>query len=548
MTATQSDPSTASEQTVPGNSARDDECPVYCYVACSPTRSDYLERTLTSAVYDVVQETPLEHAPVLSARLQNKIYFKREDTTDVKSFKVRGAYNMMAKADRKMLVNGVVAASAGNHAQGVALSAQRLDVPAIIVMPAVTPEIKVDAVRRRGATAILHGDNFDQAQTRALELAAEYKMLFVPPFDHPDIIAGQGTVGLELIRQMNRFNAVFIPVGGGGLIAGIATVIKRLRPQVKIIGVEPFDANAMYESLRAGERKTLSRVGSFADGVAVVEVGKETFRLCKDLVDEVILVNTDQICAAIKDVFEETRSILEPAGALAVAGVKAYVEREGKTGKRYIAITSGANTNFDRLRHVSERAEIGEGREGVFAVTIPERPGAFRELINTLGPDLTITEFNYRYSGEGDAHVFVGAKIACKKDRIDIISRLNDDGMSAIDLTDDEVAKVHVRHLVGGHAPVADFEEALLRFEFPERPGALRKFLSELPSRFNITLFHYRNHGADVGRVLVGLTSSAKWTPEDEEEALTDFVTRLGYDYTREDNNIAYQFFLGKRP
>lgn len=537
---------TAAPKPPPINSTLDEECPVYCYVACSPTRSDYLERVLTSRVYDVINETPLEHAPLLTARFHNRIMLKREDTTLVKSFKVRGAYNMMANADPALLVKGVVAASAGNHAQGVALAAQKLGVPATIVMPAVTPEIKVDAVRRRGAIVILHGDNFDIAKSKALQIAEKNQQLFIPPFDHPDIIAGQGTVGLELIRQASTFDAVFVPVGGGGLIAGIATVIKRLRPDVQIIGVEPCDADAMYQSLRAGERRQLSRVGTFADGVAVVEVGEETFRLCKDLVDEVILVSTDEICAAIKDVFEETRSILEPAGALAVAGMKSYIEREGISGRKLVAVTSGANTNFDGLRHVSERAEIGEGREGVFAVTIPERPGAFRELINVLGPDLSITEFNYRYSGSTDAHVFVGAKVKSRKDVMEITDRLNKAGMDAFDLTDDEMAKLHVRHLVGGNVASRDFEEAVFRFEFPERPGALLKFLVELPAGFNITMFHYRNHGTDVGRVLVGLTST-KGGKDDEFGTLDSFVRRLGYEYSREDENIAYKFFLGKR-
>lgn len=524
-----------------------DQVPVYCYVACSPTRSDYLERVLTSRVYDVVAETPLEKARLLSDRLDNVLQFKREDTTSVKSFKVRGAYNMMAKADPAALARGVVAASAGNHAQGVALAAQKLKVPATIVMPAVTPEIKVAAVRRRGADALLHGDNFDQAQAKAFEIAEREGKLFVPPFDHPDVIAGQGTVGLELIRQTSNMDVVFVPIGGGGLIAGIATVIKRLRPHVKIVGVEPVDADAMYRSMQAGERVSLDSVGTFADGVAVINVGEETFRLCKDLVDEVILVNTDEICAAIKDVFEDTRSILEPAGALAVAGAKAYVGREGIVGRNLVAITSGANTNFDRLRHVSERAEIGEGREAIFAVTIPERPGSFRELISALGSNLNITEFNYRYSGDNDAHVFVGARVAARSEIRSIITRLNNRNMQSVDLTDDEMAKLHIRHLVGGNAPMRDFEEAVFRFEFPERPGALLQFLRELPDGFSITMFHYRNHGADVGRVLVGLTSLNKDSKDRQTRMLDRFVSRLGYQYVREDDNIAYTFFLGKR-
>lgn len=453
----------------------------------------------------------------------------------------------MANASPELLARGVVAASAGNHAQGVALAAQVLSVPATIVMPVVTPEIKVAAVRRRGATALLHGDNFDAAKVRAEAIADREGKLFIPPFDHPDIIAGQGTIGLELIRQASDMDAVFVPIGGGGLIAGIAAIVKRLRPQVKIIGVEPVDANAMYRSLAKGERVSLDSVGTFADGVAVISVGEETFRLCKDLVDEVVLVNTDEICAAIKDVFEDTRSILEPAGALAVAGAKRYIAREGVKGKTFVAITSGANTNFDRLRHVSERAEIGEGREGVFAVTIPERPGAFRDLISALGPDLNITEFNYRYSGEGEAHVFVGARVTSHGDVESIISRLQNREMAAVDLTDNEMAKLHVRHLVGGNASTRDFDEAVFRFEFPERPGALLQFLRELPESFSITIFHYRNHGADVGRVLVGLVSLKNESKQLQTKALDEFVKRLGYQYVREDNNIAYRFFLGKR-
>lgn len=522
-----------------------DDPPVYCYVACSPLRSDYLERVLTSRVYDVVTETPAEPALVLSDRLQNSITLKREDTTDVKSFKVRGAYNMMANADPTRLAAGVVAASAGNHAQGVALAAQVLDVPATIIMPAVTPQIKIDAVRRRGATAILHGDNFDEAKGKALEIAAKEGKMFIPPFDNPDIIAGQGTVGLELMRQLKNIDAIFVPVGGGGLLAGIATVVKRLRPQVKIIGVEPVGACAMYKSLQSGQREKLSSVSTFADGVAVVEVGEETFRLCKDLVDEIVLVTNDEICAAIKDMFEDTRSILEPAGALSVAGVKAWVEREGVINKDLVAITSGANTNFDVLRHVSERAEIGEGREGVMAITIPEHPGAFCELINILGSQLNITEFNYRHNGGKEAHVYVGVRVMSRDAMSTILERVNSSEMSATDLTDNEMAKLHVRHLVGGAA--LNSNEAVYRFEFPERPGALLKFLVELPAGLNITMFHYRNYGGDVGRVLVGLNSVDDLPKAEETSMLKDFVDRLGYRFVREDDNVAYKFFLGKQ-
>lgn len=526
-----------------------DECPVYCYVACSPTQSDYLERVLTSNVYDVVSETPVEVAKLLSDRFNNTIWLKREDTTDIKSFKVRGAYNMMAKAGPAALSAGVVAASAGNHAQGVALAAERLRVPATIVMPAVTPQIKVEAVRRRGATAILHGDNFDEAKSRALDIADREGKLFVPPFDHPDIIAGQGTVGLELIRQLPKFDAVFVPVGGGGLIAGIATIVKRLRPEVKIIGVEPIDSPAMHDSLRTGTRTQLKTVGTFADGVAVVEVGQETFRLCRELVDDVVLVSNDEICGAIKDMFEDTRSILEPSGALAVAGLKAWVQRRSAKNLDLVAIASGANTNFDVLRHVSERADIGEGREGIFAITIQEQPGSFLKLINAIGPNVNITEFNYRCRDDKEAHVFVGARLLSKDESREIIQRVTHAEMEAVDLTDDEMAKLHVRHLVGGAVPSVELEEAVYRFEFPERPGALLKFLAGLPKGFNITMFHYRNHGADVGRVLVGLNHVARDSADKDEEKrlLDEFVNRLGYKYTREDDNVAYKLFLSNK-
>jgi len=484
-----------------------------------------------------VTETALEDAPLLSTKLKNTVLLKREDTTDVKSFKVRGAYNMMAKAEPESLRRGVVAASAGNHAQGVALAAQKLGVSATIVMPAVTPKIKVDAVKRRGSVAILHGDKFDDAKVRALEIAKSNGMLFIPPFDNPEVIAGQGTVGLELIRQSASFDAVFVPIGGGGLIAGIATVLKRLRPKVRIIGVEPFDADAMYQSLKAGKRVKLDAVGTFADGVAVVEVGEENFRLCHELVDEVVRVDTDEICAAIKDVFEETRSILEPAGALSVAGVKAYTQQNKTSGETYVAVTSGANTNFDRLRHVSERAEIGEGREAVLAVTIPEHPGSFRELIEVLGLNINITEFNYRYRSGGAAHVFVGAEVSSRDEARKILDQLETAGYNAYDLSENELAKLHVRHLIGGRSESGRRKEAVYRFLFPERPGALNNFLDAIPSGFDISLFHYRNHGADVGRVLCGLVAiDGDW------DKLDDFVRGLGFRYFREDDNIGTYF------
>lgn len=536
--------STKASDSKPRGARADDECPVYCYVACSPTRSDYLEQVLTSRVYDVVDETSVEVAKLLSDRLGHRVWLKREDTTPVKSFKARGAYNMMAKADPQSISRGVVAASAGNHAQGVALAAKMLGVPATIIMPAVTPTIKVDAVRKLGAKAVLHGDNFDAAKSLALDMSANEEKLFIPPFDHPDVIAGQGTVGLELTRQLRNMDVVFVPVGGGGLIAGIATVLKRLRPEVRIIGVEPEDSCAMHDSLRKGTRVKLERVGTFADGVAVVEVGEETFRLCRDLVDDMIIVSNDEICAAIKDMFEDTRSILEPAGALAVAGLKSWAAREERSGLDLVAITSGANTNFDMLRHVSERAEIGEGREGIFAATIEERPGAFRQLMESLGEGVNVTEFNYRYSSKTEAHVFVGTKIKSRGEAVEIVNRVKKVGLRAVDLTDDEMAKLHIRHLVGGTAGADVGNEAVYRFEFPERPGALKKFLTGLPHGFNITLFHYRNLGGDVGRVLVGLTREEGMSEAEEQQSLQKFVDELGYKYTREDENVAYKLFL----
>lgn len=524
----------------------DEECPVYCYVACSPTKSDYLERVLTSRVYDVVDETSVEVAKLLSDRIGHRVWLKREDTTPVRSFKARGAYNMMAKSDPKLISRGVVAASAGNHAQGVALAAKMLGIPATIVMPAVTPTIKVDAVRKLGAESVLHGDNFDAAKSLALELSAAEGKLFIPPFDHPDVIAGQGTVGLELVRQLRKMDVIFVPVGGGGLIAGVATVLKRLRPEVQIIGVEPEDACAMRDSLRKGARVKLESVGTFADGVAVVEVGEETFRLCRDLVDGMVVVSNDEICAAIKDMFEDTRSILEPSGALAVAGLKSWAKDEKRKDLDLVAITSGANTNFDLLRHISERAELGEGREGVFAVTIEEKPGSFRGLMQALGDKVNITEFNYRYSCKTEAHVFVGAKIRKQAEATEIVDRVKKVGLRAIDLSNDEMAKLHIRHLVGGTAAGDVKNEVVYRFEFPERPGALKKFLMELPHGFNITLFHYRNLGGDVGRVLVGLTREQVVCQDEEQRVLQAFVDRLGYKYVREDDNVAYKLFLSK--
>lgn len=500
---------------------------------------DYLRRILVSRVYDVAIESPLEVAPGLSRRTGNRVLLKREDIQSVFSFKLRGAYNKMAHLPPAALKRGVICASAGNHAQGVALAAQRLACHATIVMPATTPQIKVQAVMNRGAKVVLHGDSYDEASAHARRLEKEHRLTFVHPYDDPDVIAGQGTIGMEILRQhAEPIHAIFVPVGGGGLIAGVAAYVKALRPEIRIIGVEPVDADAMYRSLKAGRRVALEQVGLFADGVAVKQVGEETFRLCRELVDEIVLCDTDAICAAIKDVFEDTRSILEPAGALAIAGAKAYATRHRLRNKTLIAIASGANMNFDRLRHVAERAELGEQREGILAVTIPETPGSFRRFCALLGPR-NITEFNYRYADPREAHVFVGVQVQDRHEVADIISQLKAAGLRALDLTDNEMAKLHVRHLVGGRAPQAR-DERLFRFEFPERPGALMKFLDSMSHGWNISLFHYRNHGADYGRVLVGIQ-----VPEADQAAFQNFLQRLGYPWWDESHNPAYRLFLG---
>ncbi|SMC28074.1 threonine dehydratase [Andreprevotia lacus DSM 23236] len=503
------------------------------------TPNDYLERILTARVYDVAVESPLELAPNLSRRIGNQIYLKREDIQPVFSFKIRGAYNKMVKLTRAELDRGVVCASAGNHAQGVAFSAEYLDCRAIIVMPATAPQIKVDAVARRGAEVVLIGESYSDCYAHAIKLCEENGMTFVHPYDDPEVIAGQGTVGMEILMQHpDPLDAIFIPVGGGGLLAGVAAYIKRLRPEVKIIGVEPTDANAMYLSLKLGERVNLAQVGIFADGVAVKQVGEETFRLCRDLVDDVVLVDTDAMCAAIKDVFEDTRSILEPAGALAIAGAKLWAAREKQEGKTFVAIASGANMNFDRLRYVAEQAEMGEGREAIVAVTVPEEPGSFRNFCSLIGAR-NVTEFNYRYGADDQAHVFVGLSIQKRSEVTELIEKLAAHGLPAIDLTDNELAKLHIRHLVGGHAPQAQ-NERLLRFEFPERPGALLNFLQSMNVGWNISLFHYRNHGADYGRILVGIQ-----VPAEDDDAFTAFLQKLGYPYWLESDNPAYQLFLG---
>ncbi|HNA82404.1 MAG TPA: threonine ammonia-lyase, biosynthetic [Thiobacillaceae bacterium] len=500
--------------------------------------TDYLERILLARVYDVAIESPLEEAPNLSRRLGNTLMLKREDMQPVFSFKLRGAYNKMAGLTKAQLKRGVVCASAGNHAQGVALSAQVLGCQATIVMPATTPAIKVDAVAKRGATVVLHGDSYDDAYKHAKGIARAEKKTFVHPYDDPEVIAGQGTIGMELLRQSRApIDAVFVPVGGGGLIAGIAAYLKRLRPEIKVIGVEPEEADAMARSLCRKERVYLPQVGIFADGVAVKQVGEETFRLCQQYVDEIIRVDNDAICAAIKDVFEDTRSILEPAGALGVAGAKVWAAREKAKNRNLVAIASGANMNFDRLRFVAERAELGEKREAVLAVTIPEKPGSFKAFCALIGGRI-ITEFNYRFSDPAEAHVFVGIQVHNRAEVEKLAAALDKHQLPVLDLSDNEMAKLHIRHLVGGRAPQVE-DEVLYRFEFPERPGALMKFLNSMSQGWNISLFHYRNHGADYGRVLVGMQVPAK-----EKAAFQKFLDGLGYRYWNESRNPAYRLFL----
>ncbi|SFP82278.1 L-threonine ammonia-lyase [Nitrosomonas cryotolerans] len=502
-------------------------------------KNNYLERILTAQVYDVAVESSLEHLANLSERIHNQVLLKREDLQQVFSFKLRGAYNKMIKLSPAVRSRGVIAASAGNHAQGVALAAKKLGCCATIVMPVTTPQIKIQAVMSWGATVLLHGDSYNDAYDHAIELTKQKKATFVHPYDDPDVIAGQGTIGMEILRQHTGIiHAIFVPVGGGGLISGIAAYVKRLYPNIKIIGVEPVDADAMYRSLQKGRRVKLAQAGLFADGVAVREVGKETFRLCRELVDEVILVDTDTICAAIKDVFEDTRAILEPSGALSIAGLKAYAQREKIRHQTLIAIASGANMNFDRLRHVSERAELGEQREAIMSVTIPEQPGSFRKFCNLLGAK-GITEFNYRYSDPNEAHVFVGVSVRNRDEALKLIRNLRESGLNTEDLNDNEMAKLHVRHLVGGRARDVK-NEMLYRFEFPDRPGALMSFLNSMSHNWNISLFHYRNHGADYGRVLIGMQ-----VPSDEKVAFKAFLNQLGYRYWDESKNPAYKLFLG---
>jgi threonine dehydratase len=500
--------------------------------------SDYLQKILTARVYDVAVESPLELAKKLTERLGNRVWLKREDSQPVFSFKLRGAYNKMARLSPEQLERGVICASAGNHAQGVALSAERLNCRSVIVMPVTTPKLKIDAVRSYKGDVVLHGDSYTEAYLHALELSKLRNYTFVHPFDDPDVIAGQGTVGMEILRQhQHPIHAVFVAIGGGGLISGVAAYLKAVRPEIKVIGVQMADSDAMIRSIRAGKRVELHDVGLFCDGTAVKLVGEETFRMTQALVDDFVVVDTDAVCAAIKDVFEDTRSILEPAGAMGVAAMKQYVARHDIKGVSLVTITCGANMNFDRLRFVAERAEVGEEREALFAVTIPEQRGSFKHLCEIIG-ERSVTEFNYRISDEHIAHVFVGLATSNREESATIARMFTQHGFAAVDLTDDELSKLHIRHMVGGRSRMAD-NERLYRFEFPERPGALMRFLSTMHPDWNISLFHYRNQGADYGRILVGIQ-----IPSNEKSAFQEFVDGLAYPCVDETENPGYQLFL----
>ncbi|MBL8200798.1 MAG: threonine ammonia-lyase, biosynthetic [Chromatiales bacterium] len=505
--------------------------------------SDYLERILKARVYDVAAETPLEPAPRLSARLGNRILMKREDLQPVFSFKLRGAYNKLAQLTDRERAAGVICSSAGNHGQGVALAARTMGVRAVVVMPVTTPTIKVDAVRGLGAEVVLHGITYDDAYGRAQELVASQGLTFIHPFNDPAVIAGQGTIGMEVLRQhRGSIDAVFVPVGGGGLISGIGLYIKALYPEIRIIGVEPEESPTMHSALAAGHPVRLDRVGIFVDGVAVRQAGDETFRICREVVDEIIIVTNDEVCAAIQDVFEDTRAIMEPAGALAVAGIKRHVQATRCRDQTLVAINSGANMNFDRLRYIAERAGIGEHREALLAVQIPEQPGSFRTFCETIG-NRYITEFNYRYSDPARARIFVGVGLTGGlAERAQLIGRLRELGYPVSDLSDDEVAKLHVRHMVGGLAPGLK-DERLYRFEFPERPGALLEFLRAFGSRWNISLFHYANPGADFGRVLAGIQ-----VPDRDMGEFLAHLQSTGYEFWDESTNSTYHLFLAAGP
>ncbi len=502
--------------------------------------TDYLRRIRNASVYDVAIESPLDFAHNLSARLNNRIWLKREDLQPVFSFKLRGAYNKLALMSDAELANGVICSSAGNHAQGVALAAQRRGAHAVIVMPVTTPAIKVDAVRALDAEVLLHGDTYDDAYSHARDLEEQRGLVFIHPFDDPDVIAGQGTIGVEILQQAKeRIDAIFVPIGGGGLIAGIAAYVKSVQPEIRIIGVEPADSSAMRDSLAAGEPVVLDHVGIFADGVAVRRVGDETFRLCQQYVDDIITVDTDEVCAAIRDIFEDTRSIVEPAGGLSVAGAKKYIARQSDWRTSvFVTINCGANVNFDRLRHIAERAAVGEHTEMLLAVEIPEEPGSFRSFCEKLGRR-GITEFNYRYSDTSNAHIFVGVQLRRgQQEQRELVAQLRDYGYTVEDLSDNEMAKLHVRHMVGGRSPGV-LNERLFRFEFPERPGALLDFLHAIGTDWNISLFHYRNHGSDWGRILAGID-----VPEDETDKLEAHLEELGYTHWEESDNPAYAMFL----
>lgn len=497
-----------------------------------------VKRILTAKVYAAAVQTPLDPAKSLSARLDNNVLLKREDLQSVFSFKIRGAYNKMAQLSEAEKAKGVICASAGNHAQGLAESARLMGVKAVIVMPKTTPAIKVQAVRSRGAKVVLHGDAYDDALAHSLELTAAKGYTFVHPYDDLDVMAGQGTIAMELMSQHQNIDAIFVPVGGGGLISGVAAYVKYLHPHIKIIGVEFEEAASLHAAMQAGKRVRLPQVGIFADGIAVAQVGERPWKILKDHVDEVITVSADEICAAIKDIFDDTRSVAEPAGATSVAGLKKYVAQKGVTCQNLVSICSGANVNFDRLRYVAERAEVGEHREAILAVTIPEEPGSYHHFINMIGKR-SITEFNYRYSSRASAQIFVGIQIADNDDRVNLVAELIAAGYATVDLTEDDLAKSHIRYMVGGHTQGIS-NEHLYRFQFPERPGALLNFLKKLGRKFNISLFHYRNHGAADGRVLCGLQ-----VPPEDKAQFKALLDELGYPYWNETENPAYRLFLG---